>query len=101
MIGNADDQDSSSHATLPIEVLGRVSGRRRWTVEQKLAIMRDAFGMGELTGTKRMAVAAFAGVEVWEPLLPAVAASAQARRQIAIALIGERRGTLSGGHFAS
>ncbi|MGV2497842.1 IS66-like element accessory protein TnpA [Pelagerythrobacter aerophilus] len=27
-----------------IEVVGRVSGRRRWTVEQKLSILRDAFG---------------------------------------------------------
>ena len=27
-----------------IEIVGRVSGRRRWTVEEKLAILRDAFG---------------------------------------------------------
>lgn len=27
-----------------IEVIARVSGRRRWTVEQKLAVLRDAFG---------------------------------------------------------
>jgi transposase len=27
-----------------IEIVGRVSGRRRWSVEQKLAILRDAFG---------------------------------------------------------
>ena len=27
-----------------IEVVARVSGRRHWTVEQKLAILRDAFG---------------------------------------------------------
>jgi transposase-like protein len=27
-----------------IEIVGRVSGRRRGTVEQKLAILRDAFG---------------------------------------------------------
>ena len=27
-----------------IEIVGRVSGRRHWTVEQKLAILRDAFG---------------------------------------------------------
>jgi transposase len=32
--------------TTRIEVVGRVSGRRRWTVEQKLAILRDAFGSG-------------------------------------------------------
>jgi transposase len=29
-----------------IEVVARVSGRRRWTVEQKLAILRDALGSG-------------------------------------------------------
>ena len=27
-----------------IEVIGRISGRRHWTVEQKLAMLRDAFG---------------------------------------------------------
>lgn len=27
-------------------VIGRVSGRRRWTVEQKLLMLRDAFGSG-------------------------------------------------------
>ncbi len=27
-----------------IEVVSRVSGRRRWTVDQKLAVLRDAFG---------------------------------------------------------
>lgn len=27
-----------------MEIVGRVSGRRQWTVEQKLAILRDAFG---------------------------------------------------------
>ena len=27
-----------------IEVVARVSGRRHWTVEQKLMILRDAFG---------------------------------------------------------
>ncbi len=27
-----------------IEVVARVSGRRHWTVEQKLSILRDAFG---------------------------------------------------------
>jgi transposase len=26
------------------EIVGQVSGRRRWTVEQKLAMLRDAFG---------------------------------------------------------
>jgi transposase len=27
-----------------IQVIARVSGRRRWTEEQKLAVLRDAFG---------------------------------------------------------
>lgn len=39
---------ASSHTTgrmsSRIEIVGRVSSRRRWTVEQKLAILRDAFG---------------------------------------------------------
>jgi transposase len=30
--------------TSRIEVIGRISGRRHWTVEQKLAMPRDAFG---------------------------------------------------------
>lgn len=29
-----------------IEIVGRVSGRRRWSIEQKLAILREAFGPG-------------------------------------------------------
>ena len=29
-----------------ITVIGRVSGRRYWTVEQKMAMLRDAFGSG-------------------------------------------------------
>lgn len=32
--------------TSRIEVIARVSGRRFWTVEQKLAMLRDAFGPG-------------------------------------------------------
>ena len=43
-----EDERASGHATghmtTRIEVVGRVSGRRRWTGEQKLAILRDAFG---------------------------------------------------------
>ena len=39
---------TSNHTTVRmsgrIEIAGRVSGRRRWTVEQKLAILRDAIG---------------------------------------------------------
>ena len=30
--------------TSRIEVIGRISGRRHWTVEQKLEMLRDAFG---------------------------------------------------------
>lgn len=116
-----DDQDSSSHTTSPlsarmtgrIEIVGRVSGRRRWTVEQKLAILRDAFGCegsvrsacdrheigsgllytwrrlamsGELTGTKRTALPSFAEVDVSESSLPVVSAPAQACGQIGIEL---------------
>jgi transposase len=36
-----------------IEVIARVSGRRAWSVEQKLAMLRDAFGPG---GSVRAAV---------------------------------------------
>ncbi len=49
MDDNEDDRTSShatGHMTTRIEIVGRVLGRRRWTVEQKLAILRDAFGAG-------------------------------------------------------
>jgi transposase len=86
--------------TTRIEVVGRVSGRRRWTVEQKLAILRDAFGSGgsvrdacerhevgsgqlytwrrqamsgELTGIQPPALPSFAEVEVAAPLVPTMA----------------------------
>ena len=36
----------SSHMTGRISVIARVSGRRRWTLEQKLGMLRDAFGSG-------------------------------------------------------
>lgn len=47
-----DYQDTISHTTSHlsnsmtgrIEIVDRLSGRRRWTVEQKLAILRDTFG---------------------------------------------------------
>lgn len=37
---------TSGRMTGRIEVIARVSGRRFWTVEQKLAMLRDAFGPG-------------------------------------------------------
>ena len=88
------------------EVAGRVSGRRRWTVEQKLAILRDAFGpqgsvraacdrhevgsgaiytwrrqamSGELTGVRPPALPAFSEVEVADPLVRDVAPSVPSR----------------------
>jgi transposase len=77
-----------------IEIVSRVSGRRRWTVEQKLAVLRDAFGpdgcirtaverhdvgsgsiytwrrqamSGELAGARRVAEPAFAEVQIGDP----------------------------------
>lgn len=45
---DSEHQGASGHTSgrmsARIEVVGRVSGRRRWTVEQKLSILRDAFG---------------------------------------------------------
>ncbi len=35
---------TSDRMSSRIEVVARVSGRRAWTVEQKLAMLRDAFG---------------------------------------------------------
>ena len=35
---------TSGRMTSRIEVIGRISGRRHCTVEQKLAMLRDAFG---------------------------------------------------------
>lgn len=37
---------TSDRMSSRIEVVARVSGRRAWTVEQKLAMLRDAFGPG-------------------------------------------------------
>lgn len=43
-------EDASGHTTARmtgrIEVIARVSGRRFWSVEQKLMMLRDAFGPG-------------------------------------------------------
>jgi len=37
---------TSSRMSSRIEVIARVSGRRYWSVEQKLTMLRDAFGPG-------------------------------------------------------
>ena len=50
---NESDADTSSHTTgcmssskTRVQIVGRVSGRRNWTVEQKLAIIGEAFASG-------------------------------------------------------
>jgi len=85
----------SGRMSARIEVVGRVSGRRRWTAEQKLAILRDAFGpegsvraacdrhevgsgsiytwrrqamSGELAGVRPPALPAFSEVQVADPV---------------------------------
>lgn len=42
--GDLASSHTTSRMTDRIEVIARVSGRRRWTAEQKLAILQDAFG---------------------------------------------------------
>lgn len=95
MSDDRDQEETSTHTstrmTTRIEVAARVSGRRYWTVEQKLAVLRDAFGpdgsvrdacerhdvgsgqvytwrrqalTGELTGRAPRQTPAFAEVEV-------------------------------------
>ena len=97
-----------------IEVVSRVSGRRRWTVEQKLAALRDAFGpegcvrtacerhevgsgsiytwrrqamSGELTGVRKPIEPAFARVQISEQLaLPAPTVATRSNGVIGIEL---------------
>lgn len=86
----------SNRMTTRMEVVGRVSGRRRWTVEQKLAVLRDAFGhqgsvraacdrhevgsgsiytwrrqamSGELAGVRPPVLPSFSEVEVADPIV--------------------------------
>ena len=104
MTGDIEGEVASTHTsgrmTTRIEVVGRVSGRRRWTVEQKLAILRDAFGpagsvrsacerheigsgliytwrrramSGGLTGIRTPALPVFAEVEIPQLPTPALA----------------------------
>lgn len=42
--GERASSHTSGRMSGRIQIVGRVSGRRHWTVEQKLAILRDAFG---------------------------------------------------------
>jgi len=42
---------TTSHMSSHMTVIARVSGRRRWTVEQKLGMLRDAFGSGGSVST--------------------------------------------------
>ena len=98
-----------------IEVVARVSGRRHWTVEQKLSILRDAFGpngsvrdtverhevgsgqlytwrqqamSGTLAGVSRPAVPAFAQVQIAqaEPMPPLLPALTEPTGKIGIEL---------------
>lgn len=90
---------TSNRMSSRMEVVARVSGRRRWTVEQKLVVLRDAFGpdgcvrtacerhdvgsgsiytwrrlamSGELSGVRKLAEPAFAEVQIGDPpALPA------------------------------
>lgn len=91
---------TSGRMTGRIEVVSRVSGRRKWTVAQKLAMLRDAFGaggsvrgaierheissgllytwrrhamLGELTGVVAPALPCFAEVRVEESVPRAIA----------------------------
>jgi transposase len=52
MVGQSDADTSSrttgrmSSSMARVQIVGRVSGRRNWTVEQKLAIIGEAFASG-------------------------------------------------------
>lgn len=97
-----------------IEIVSRVSGRRRWTVEQKLAVLRDAFGpegcvraacerhdvgsgsiytwrrqamSGELAGVRKSIEPAFAEVQISDQLaLPGPPIAARSEGVIGIEL---------------
>jgi transposase len=110
MTDDFEQEEASTHTSgrmsTRIEVVARVSGRRYWTVEQKLAVVRDAFGpegsvrdacerhgvgsgqvytwrrqalSGELTGRKALPLPSFAEVELASsPMaLPSLAPSSQ------------------------
>ena len=105
---------TSGRMSTRIEIVSRMSGRRRWTVEQKLAVLRDAFGpegcvraacerhdvgsgsiytwrrqamSGELAGVRKLAEPAFAEVQISEQLaLPAPTVAARSDGVIGIEL---------------
>ena len=105
---------TSNRMSSRIEVVSRVSGRRRWTVEQKLAVLRDAFGpegsvraacerhdvgsgsiytwrrqamSGELAGVRKPIEPVFAEVQISEqPALPAPTLAARSGSVIGIEL---------------
>ncbi len=105
---------TSGRMSSRIEIVSRVSGRRRWTVEQKLAVLRDAFGpegcvrtacerhdvgsgsiytwrrqamSGELAGVRKLAEPAFTEVQISEqPALPAPTVAASSGGVIGIEL---------------
>ena len=42
LVSDLGGEEGIGHLTSRIEVIGRISGRRHWTVEQKLEMLRDA-----------------------------------------------------------
>ena len=105
---------TSGRMSSRIEIVSRVLGRRRWTVEQKLAVLRDAFGpegcvraacerhdvgsgsiytwrrqamSGELAGVRKPIEPVFAEVQISEqPALPAPTVAARSGGVIGIEL---------------
>ena len=105
---------TSGRMSSRVEIVSRVSGRRRWTVEQKLAVLRDAFGpegcvrtacerhdvgsgsiytwrrqamSGELAGVRKPIEPVFAEVQINEqPALPAPTVAARSGGVIGIEL---------------
>ena len=113
-VSGAATTHTSGRMSGRIEIVSRVSGRRRWTVEQKLAVLRDAFGpegcvraacerhdvgsgsiytwrrqamSGELAGVRKPIEPAFAEVQISEqPALPAPTVAASSGGVIGIEL---------------
>lgn len=107
--GERASSHTSTRMTTRVEIVGRVSGRRRWTVEQKLGICVMLLGLaaqfwlrwnvtilaaarfmsgggrrcGELTGMRPAALSvagpAFAEVEISEPVIAAAPAPSLAQ----------------------